>query len=178
KHQGAGEHFIELVMDIFETLNSRIRFLYDQDHQLGHAYFLNAVNYESLRLIFTDRIIPLLQEYFYGAWDKICIVLGCPYDENGNPLRDKPVCVDKKYLYPVIYAKKFFEEEILGFDHDEYEDRIDFEQAKDFKKSDIMPKTLIPYLIGILTFKDPDEYQTRILQLEKETDDIQENKQE
>jgi 5-methylcytosine-specific restriction enzyme B len=176
KHQGVGEHFIELVIDIFETLNSRIRFLYDQDHQLGHAYFLNAVNYESLRLIFVDRIIPLLQEYFYGAWDKICIILGCPYDENGNSLRDKPVCVDKKYIHPVIYAKKFFEEETLGFDHDEYEDRIDFEQAKDFKKSDVMPKTLIPYLIGILTFKDPEEYKTRILQLEKEIDDTQENK--
>jgi len=178
KHQGVGEHFIELVIDIFETLNNRIRFLYDQDHQLGHAYFLNAVNYESLRLIFVDRIIPLLQEYFYGAWDKICMVLGCPYDENGNPLRDKPVCVDKKYTYPVINAKKFFEEETLGFDHDEYEDRIDFEQAKDFKKPDVEPKTLIPYLMGILTFKDPEEYQNRISQLEKEADETQENKQE
>ena len=75
------------VVDVFETLNSRIRFLYDRDHQLGHSYFLDIADVQSLRQVFVDRIIPMLQEYFYGAWDKICVVLGCPYGESGEPRR-------------------------------------------------------------------------------------------
>ena len=68
--------FIDLVVALFETLNDRIRFLYDRDHQLGHSYFMDVTNLDSLRQVFVDRVIPLLQEYFYGAWDKICTVLG------------------------------------------------------------------------------------------------------
>ena len=79
--------FIDLVVDVFDTLNSRIRFLYDRDHQLGHSYFLDVADVQSLRQVFVDRIIPMLQEYFYGAWDKICVVLGCPYGESGEPRR-------------------------------------------------------------------------------------------
>ena len=73
---------VELVVKLFNTLNERIRFLYDRDHQLGHSYFLNVNSLEDLRLVFVDRVIPLLQEYFYGDWHKICIVLGCPYSED------------------------------------------------------------------------------------------------
>jgi hypothetical protein len=29
--------FIDLVVALFETLNDRIRFLYDRDHQLGQS---------------------------------------------------------------------------------------------------------------------------------------------
>ena len=58
---------VDLVVDLFNTLNKRIRFLYDRDHQLGHAYFLNVNSLEDLRLVFVDRVIPLLQEYFYGT---------------------------------------------------------------------------------------------------------------
>ena len=51
---------INLVVDLFNTLNKRIRFLYDRDHQLGHAYFLEVKDLEDLRLVFVNRVIPLL----------------------------------------------------------------------------------------------------------------------
>jgi 5-methylcytosine-specific restriction endonuclease McrBC GTP-binding regulatory subunit McrB len=153
-----GSHFIELVEDIFETINSRIRFLYDQDHQLGHAYLLEAVDCESLRLIFVDRLIPLLQEYFYGAWDKICMVLGCPYDETGSPQRRGPIYEAGKYKQPIIEARVFAESDTLGFDHDEYEDRVDFKLASHFVRPGTDTRSLVSFFLGILNIDDQDEY--------------------
>lgn len=152
--------FIELIVDVFETLNKRIRFLYDNDHQIGHAYFLNATSYDALRLIFVDRIIPLLQEYFYGAWDKICMVLGCPYDENGSPLRKVVTNEKNKYRAPLIKAVLFEELDAIGFDHLEYEDRLDYKVAGDLKVIDQVCDKLIPYFLNIMNH-DISEYENR-----------------
>ena len=153
----ADEAFIELVVEIFNTLNKRIRFLYDNDHQLGHAYFLAVRNHEDLREIFLDRIIPLLQEYFYGAWDKICAVLGCPYNESGQPLRSGPIKIDNQYVAPIIKASVFDEAETIGFDHEQYEDRLDFEVNEQFAKPDRPLDQLLPFFLGILNLTE-DEY--------------------
>jgi 5-methylcytosine-specific restriction protein B len=60
---------------MLETINTRIEALYDRDHQIGHAYFLNIKNYAGLCDVFAKKIIPLLQEYFYNDWKKITLVL-------------------------------------------------------------------------------------------------------
>ena len=133
---------IDLVVDLFKILNERIRFLYDRDHQLGHAYFLGMKDLESLRLVFANRVIPLLQEYFYGDWHKICIVLGCPYDENGGKMRDND--------YPIVKASKFLEVDTLGFDHDEYEDRVDFGITSNFQNGDLSERDLVSTFLGVL----------------------------
>lgn len=62
--------------DILETINNRIKILLDRDHLIGHSYFLKIKDMEDLRRAFIDRIIPLLQEYFYGDYSKIALVLG------------------------------------------------------------------------------------------------------
>jgi len=156
----ADTDFIDLVVDLFEMLNKRIRFLYDNDHQIGHAYFLKINSYETLRLLFIDRIIPLLQEYFYGSWDKTCMVLGCPYDESGTPLR-KMVMLDKKqYRAPLIKAVVFEELDALGFDHLEYEDRLDYKVDPQFRKAGQTPDKLIPYFLDILNHETA-AYETR-----------------
>ncbi len=64
---------------LFETINSRIEFLIDKDHTIGHSYFLKIKDnqtVEGLALIFKNEIIPLLTEYFYGDFEKIQLVLG------------------------------------------------------------------------------------------------------
>ena len=64
---------------LFDTINSRIEFLIDKDHTIGHAYFLKIKDnqtIESLALVFKNEIIPLLTEYFYGDFEKIQLVLG------------------------------------------------------------------------------------------------------
>ncbi|HCS51548.1 AAA family ATPase [Rubinisphaera sp.] len=69
---------------LLEQINGRIEFLYDRDHQIGHAFLLNVTSLLELRDVFCHKIIPLLQEYFYGDWRKICMILGCPLRDSGT----------------------------------------------------------------------------------------------
>ena len=67
------------IQTMLEKINKRIEYLYDRDHMIGHAYFMSLQNNPSLdelESIFRDKIIPLLQEYFYDDWEKIVMVLG------------------------------------------------------------------------------------------------------
>ena len=61
---------------LLETINQRIEILIDKDHQIGHSYFIGIQNLEDLKQTFKDKIIPLLEEYFYGDLGKIGLVLG------------------------------------------------------------------------------------------------------
>lgn len=61
--------------EILKTINARIESLIDRDHAIGHAYFLNK-NEEAIMDSFYRNIIPLLQEYFFGDYGKIGLVLG------------------------------------------------------------------------------------------------------
>jgi 5-methylcytosine-specific restriction protein B len=67
---------------VLATINQRIEALYDRDHCIGHAYFtsLQKVSDGDERLValsqvFRNRIIPLLEEYFFEDWQKIRLVL-------------------------------------------------------------------------------------------------------
>ena len=62
--------------EMLKTINERIEYLYDRDHTIGHAYFINASDIETLANVFKNKILPLLQEYFYDDWEKIRLVLG------------------------------------------------------------------------------------------------------
>lgn len=116
---------INLVAALFETMNERIRFLYDRDHQLGHSYFLEATDLESLRDTFVLNVIPLLQEYFYNSWDRVCLVLGCPYTRDGKSARSHHG--DRQMVgRPIIRARRRRETDILLMDHDEFEDAVDY----------------------------------------------------
>jgi len=61
---------------LLETINDRIEKLVDRDHQIGHSYFLNIFDEKKLMKVFEDKVIPLLQEYFYGNYERIGLVLG------------------------------------------------------------------------------------------------------
>ena len=60
---------------LLEAINTRIEFLLDKDHLIGHSYFINIKSFEDLKEIFRNSIIPLLQEYFYDDFEKIKFVL-------------------------------------------------------------------------------------------------------
>ena len=67
---------------LLETINKRIEVLIDKDHQIGHSYFIGIEDLEDLRRTFKDKIIPLLEEYFYGDFGKIGLVLGGKFIES------------------------------------------------------------------------------------------------
>ena len=66
---------INLVQLLFK-INARIEKLFDKDHQIGHAFFMSVSSKPELDILFKNKIIPLLQEYFYGDFGKIGLVLG------------------------------------------------------------------------------------------------------
>ena len=78
--------------EIFNLINRRIEVLKDAEHQIGHSYFMKVKDDAGLQKVFQNKIIPLLQEYFYGDTERIRLVVG-----EGFFHEEK---VDQKKLFP------------------------------------------------------------------------------
>ena len=71
---------------LLQSMNARIEALYDREHTLGHAFFIPVLQaiesgndgkaFRILKQVFINKIIPLLEEYFFDDWNKIRLVLG------------------------------------------------------------------------------------------------------
>lgn len=64
---------------LLETINKRIEKLLDKDHMIGHSYFLSVEGLKDLKSVLQNKIVPLLQEYFFGDYGKIGLVLGSKF---------------------------------------------------------------------------------------------------
>ncbi len=64
------------LVQLLEKINQRIELLIDKDHQIGHSFFINLKDLNGLKIAFKNKIIPLLEEYFFGDFGKIGLVLG------------------------------------------------------------------------------------------------------
>ena len=60
---------------ILAELNKNIKNLYDRDHTIGHAYFMKCESRADIDKVFRNKIIPLLQEYFFDDYERINEVL-------------------------------------------------------------------------------------------------------
>lgn len=71
--------------ELLYTINQRIEYLYDREHTLGHAFFIpvkqaleesEEAAWLTLQNVFKNKVLPLLEEYFFEDWSKIRLVLG------------------------------------------------------------------------------------------------------
>ena len=77
----AGAEVIDVRL-MLQRMNERIEALYDRDHCIGHAYLTGLADvsdgparFDALAATFRNRIVPLLEEYFFEDWRKIRLVL-------------------------------------------------------------------------------------------------------
>ena len=125
----AGKALTALVVDLFTTINQRLLFLHDREHQIGHAYFLKVRTIEDLRDIMVKKVLPLLQEYFFGQWMRVGLVLGHPMEDGGRT----PKLTNSGPS--ILQVTKIVEIQTLGFNHDDYEDQHTVEVHAEFKSS-------------------------------------------
>ena len=99
---------------ILKKLNERIEYLLDKDHSIGHSYFFGIENWEDLCDVFRDKIIPLLQEYFYNDFEKIALVFGD--GDNSQKNNEEKFIIKENYLPEEIFGKGYPSED----DKDKY----------------------------------------------------------
>jgi len=111
------------LQELLEKINARVEYLYDRDHTIGHAYFmeLNAdSSLDALNAVMKNKIIPLLQEYFYDDWEKIRLILNDGFirktTQNAAAIfasgMDDEYIEEDKFLYSV--AEEFTQESYLN----------------------------------------------------------------
>jgi hypothetical protein len=61
---------------MLRAINNRIELLIDKDHLIGHSYFMGIKTLTDIQTVFKNKIIPLLEEYFYGKPQMIGLILG------------------------------------------------------------------------------------------------------
>lgn len=62
---------------LLTQINNRIKNEYDRDHQIGHSYLMGVKNKEQLERAYKNRILPLLNEYFYNDINTVAKILNC-----------------------------------------------------------------------------------------------------
>ncbi|EAI9047817.1 AAA family ATPase [Campylobacter coli] len=140
------EGFAEILQNILISINKRIEFLLDREKTIGHAFFMSeavkfnknnwikpdeyeedwyVLSISKLKKVFQNKIIPLLQEYFYNDYALINAVL----NDNGMIFEDKK---DDKYLQKIKNLDSVNSERsiynIASFD-DKIWDKIEIYQA-------------------------------------------------
>jgi 5-methylcytosine-specific restriction protein B len=121
------------LQDLLYTINKRIEFLVDRDHTIGHAFLIRVDSIPALKATFKNKIIPLLQEYFYGNYYKIELVLGSGF-------------FSKKAKSHVTFALENPEVDTEGFNYDfinlDSIKDVEFIQLLNAMKIEELPKTV------------------------------------
>ncbi|EAI3897028.1 endonuclease [Campylobacter lari] len=100
---------------LLEAINTRIEYLLDREKTIGHAFFIGVENLNNLKNVFQNKIIPLLQEYFYNDYALIDAVLNKngmleKQDINNNYLKNMTEIIESdKVIYKFSDSQKWDE---------------------------------------------------------------------
>lgn len=73
---------------LLKRINERITEKYDKDHQIGHSYLMGVETEKDLERAYKNRILPLLNEYFYNDTKTVSQILNCSENELQNNFLD------------------------------------------------------------------------------------------
>jgi hypothetical protein len=104
-----GEIDLRRLLDI---VNERVEFLFDRDHCIGHAYFTGVADFNTLARILRERVIPLLQEYFYGDSEKLQLIFRDIAGADRKP--NAPQIIEHETRAP---------KQLFGIDHEDLESK-------------------------------------------------------
>ena len=107
----------------FERINERIEYLYDREHQIGHAYFMKCKNADDVRETIRNEVIPLLAEYFFEDRGRIAAVL-----------EDKPIHMDSNFDGCFLSATKLEQRNSIDSASSESKLRWTIQESFDFAK--------------------------------------------
>ncbi|XAK35941.1 AAA family ATPase [Campylobacter coli] len=112
--------------ELLKAINTRIEYLLDREKTIGHAFFIGVENLEDLKKVFQNKIIPLLQEYFYNDYALINAVLNDngileKQDINSNYLKSITEFIESdKVIYKFSDSKDWKEETFIKiYENDE-----------------------------------------------------------
>ena len=71
------------VIKLLKVINKRIELLLDNNHIIGHAYFIKVTCFDDIKRVINRKVIPLLEEYFFNDLQKVQMILN-DLDEDGN----------------------------------------------------------------------------------------------
>lgn len=84
---------------LLTALNQRLEAYLDRDHQIGHSYFMGLKDVADLRFAWEHKVMPLLQEYFYGDGEKLLAVLGSMFVHTETMKVDQNGSVDERVVH-------------------------------------------------------------------------------
>ncbi len=134
-----GLHTVPNIARMLKAMNRRISKLLGKDYAIGHAYFLtlaDASDIQGLKSIFQNRLIPLLQEYFFGHEGKMELVIGEAF-------------FDKKMETPDRNASFFAESDWAPSHYEVREDWTDYQSAPLHKMQQMSDEAFLQAVVKI-----------------------------
>jgi 5-methylcytosine-specific restriction enzyme B len=86
---------------LLTALNQKLEAYLDRDHQIGHSYLMNLETVVDLRFAWEHKVMPLLQEYFYGDGEKLLAILGSKFIQSEPVKLGDGDSADERTIYRV-----------------------------------------------------------------------------
>jgi len=110
--------------NFLKDLNGIVCALKNPDFEIGHSYFMNIPKIDEgngeLKKVFTSKILPLIEEYFFNDWEALATILGTNsiriekrkklvWDEDSGEFKKESEEFDRISGRCIDYSKNIFE---------------------------------------------------------------------